>query len=68
MQRFAPADIPADITEVDYCEDQWRPDVSILPKVEGRLARHLFLEDMVFMRCAYLTFSCLLQLLLLHIH
>lgn len=38
VQRFAPADVPADLTDVDCCVDQWPPDVSILAQVDGSSA------------------------------
>lgn len=31
----AAADVPADLTEVDCCVDQWPPDVSVLAEVDG---------------------------------
>lgn len=46
-QWFAPTDIPADVTEVDCCVNQWPPGVSILAKIESSPAHDFFLEDRV---------------------
>lgn len=42
------AHVPADLTKVDRCVDQRPPVVGVLAQIDGRTARHLFLEDTSF--------------------
>lgn len=58
-QWFTPADVPADVTEVDCRVDQWPPGVSVLAKIESSPAHDLFLEDTECIRSKILHLSFL---------